>query len=374
MLPSPADHVLVVDAIGVRVGIDVSALSPASRASVAAAWNDARSSAGSLADTTVVACGTVDRGQMLSDLSGAVTQAAISARRGVLLMLHAAGLAAPDGRVTVLVGPSGAGKTTATRTLARRRGYVTDETVGVDADGTVFAYRKPLSVITEGHRFKVQLSPSELGLAPLPEAPLRVGRFVLLDRRPAPAPARLVPVDETEALTALAPHCSALAVLPGPLRLLARLLAATGGAVRAEYSEARDLADLWDEMDAAEPALPAGDALDGVSSPERPSTRDALSIPGEGGAPGPRYRRADAADWLPLADDRLAVLTAAPDGGGTLRVLAGLAPLLWHCAPGAARDDLVRAIVDEIGDPSAEAGVSGILDELVEAGLLELSR
>ncbi|MFX6027812.1 hypothetical protein ABTE84_20905, partial [Acinetobacter baumannii] len=74
-------------------------------------------------------------------------------------MLHAAGVAGSDGAVVVLVGPSGAGKTTAIRHLAARAGYVSDETIALNATGAVLPYRKPLSVITDGVAHKVQHSP-----------------------------------------------------------------------------------------------------------------------------------------------------------------------------------------------------------------------
>ena len=58
-----------------------------------------------------------NRAVMLSGLSQQVTLAAIEAARGRAWMLHAAGIATPDGQVVVLVGPSGRGKTTASRAL-----------------------------------------------------------------------------------------------------------------------------------------------------------------------------------------------------------------------------------------------------------------
>ena len=70
-----------------------------------------------------------------------------------------------------LVGPSGTGKTTATRLLATRLGYVSDETVSIDPDGTVAPHPKPLSVVarpTAGRGDKQQLSPDDLGLAARP--------------------------------------------------------------------------------------------------------------------------------------------------------------------------------------------------------------
>lgn len=88
-------------------------------------------------------------------------------------MMHAAGVVDEAGRVVALVGPSGRGKTTAARTLAARYGYVSDETIGIDAQGNVLPYRKPLSIIEDG-LWKTQRPPSELGLRPLPDARLKV--------------------------------------------------------------------------------------------------------------------------------------------------------------------------------------------------------
>ena len=78
-----------------------------------------------------------------ASLSIDVTLAALAQRAGELLLLHAAGLAAPDGGgVVVLVGPSGRGKTTAARVLGRHFRYVSDESIGIDTDGTVLPYRR----------------------------------------------------------------------------------------------------------------------------------------------------------------------------------------------------------------------------------------
>lgn len=76
------------------------------------------------------------------------TVASLEARAGELLMFHAAGLSASDGRVVALVGPSGTGKSTAARTLCRDDfGYVTDETVAVDDAQRVLPFPKPIAVI-----------------------------------------------------------------------------------------------------------------------------------------------------------------------------------------------------------------------------------
>ena len=54
---------------------------------------------------------------------------------GERINLHAGGVADERRRVLALVGPSGTGKTTATLALARRLGYVSDETVSIDPAG-----------------------------------------------------------------------------------------------------------------------------------------------------------------------------------------------------------------------------------------------
>ena len=65
-------------------------------------------------------------------LTTQVTMAALKATAGLRVNLHAGGVADERHRVLALVAPSGTGKTTATLALAKRLGYVSDETVSID--------------------------------------------------------------------------------------------------------------------------------------------------------------------------------------------------------------------------------------------------
>jgi hypothetical protein len=170
-------------------------------------------------------------------LTTRVTMAALRATRGHRVNLHAGGLTDSAGRVIALVGPSGTGKTTATRLLAHRLGYLSDETVSVDPDGRVHAHAKPLSVVPDGAapRSKRQLSPDDLDLLPARQDP-RLARLLVL-RRGVPNPRGLVPLDTVDGVLELVEQSSSLADLPDPLTTLVRLVEATGGVWALEYDE-----------------------------------------------------------------------------------------------------------------------------------------
>lgn len=363
---SPAANVMTVDAVGVRIGIDLTALDPPERRAVRSAWRSAVSPSSAQPDRAVVPQRFAETGEMLARLSGAVTHAAITAPRHDRWMLHAAGLAGPDGGVVVLIGRSGAGKTTATRFLARRWGYVSDETIGIDADGAVHAYRKPLSVITDGVGFKVQRAPEDLGLQPLPGASLHLSRLVLLDRQPGPSAAALVSVPDVEALAELTRHSSALTTTVRPVQTIVQLLAKTGGAVRAQYSEARDLVPLLDDLTAAHAAVGGTARPEPGWSGNAPPLDDGDVTP----ASGTRFRRVPVVDWCRLDDGLLAVLTAETSGEGTVRVLAGVAPEIWLAAEYTLFEDLVDAVTRRHRAPDATAATRAALDALVAAGLV----
>ena len=187
-----------------------------------------------------------DHALLLDRLSPLVTLAAIEAQAGTLLMLHAAAIADPTtGRAVALVGPSGAGKTTATRVLAEHWGYLTDETVGIREDATIAPYPKPLSVKVDASPYKEQRSIDDLGLAATPST-AALHRVVLLSRDNSPEP-WLEDVSTVEALALLAPETSYLSRIDRPLHRLAALLGATG-LRRLHYREAAQLPDLMKQI------------------------------------------------------------------------------------------------------------------------------
>ncbi|MDO4784598.1 MAG: hypothetical protein Q3997_05895 [Propionibacteriaceae bacterium] len=180
------------------------------------------------------------------ELTRQVTLALIEAQVGKLLMLHAGAVCHPGtGEAIAYAAPGGTGKTTLTRLLATRMGYLTDETVGVRADGSVAAYPKPLSVRSGPHH-KREHGPDELGLLPAHPEP-RLRRLVLLRRDGGPL--RVERLGLTDAILALAPETSSLDRLPRPLHRLAGLYDEVGGIVRYSYGEAAEVAEhIWAEF------------------------------------------------------------------------------------------------------------------------------
>ena len=166
------------------------------------------------------------------------------------MMFHAGALCdQTTGATIAMVAPGGTGKTTLVRTLGATRGYVTDETVAVDADLTISPYCKPLSVRRPDSRQpKDEMAPADLGLTP-PRVPPWLAGMVLL-RRDLGLGSEVVveTVDVLDALVLLAPESSSLARLERPLHRLAALLDAVGGLRRVHYHDARDLEPVVREI------------------------------------------------------------------------------------------------------------------------------
>jgi hypothetical protein len=299
-------------------------------------------------------------------ISRAVTLASIRRRTGQCLMLHAAGLAAPDGSTVALVAASGTGKTTAGATLGRTLGYVSDETVAVEADLTVRAHPKPLSVVTDPGRpfVKHERSPDDLGLRPAP-AQLRLVATVVLERDPGTTDPVLQPIGLVEAAALVLPQTSALPSLDRPLDRLADVLAAGHGPWRLRYSEIGDCADLVAALAAghAPGGAPDGVAWEWVDGRDRPDAAAAVD-----GIPGPAslVQRAAFDDALLSDGSALVLRDRVPT------TLPGLAATLWRRLEGPTP---VSALVDTataaLGPhPDAESIVLDTVRVLHDGGLV----
>lgn len=359
----------MIHALGARIGVDLAALRDDQRAAVRDAWRDALADASDDApvDLSIAVELRPDTAWLLAGLSQRITREAIDHRRGEGWMLHAGAVADDHGSVVILVGLSGAGKTTAVHALGRDFAYVSDETVFIGDDGTVLPYRKPLSLLERRRGPKAERSATSLGLAlPLPSTALRARVIVLLDRQAAASVSpRLEDVELGDALPALVAQSNYLGDMSHPLRTIARQVGAIGGVVRAVYHEASDLRPLLRELLKGE--RPAGpDEVVPVDVVTRPADAEL------GVRPDPvRFTRAPYDDALALRDpDRIAVLH-----DGVVSVLAGIAPVLWRAADDATPAALTAATVTAIGPPtegdrSAAERVAAALAELVEVGVL----
>lgn len=180
----------------------------------------------------------------LQTLTQQVTRAKIRFQAGRMLMLHAGAVCHPTTREAIaFVAPGGTGKTTLTTLLSSAYSYLTDETVGVDRNGQVFPYPKPLSLRRLDESAKSEMSPDDLGLLATP-ASARLRRIVLIarsDKRDRPT---IEPLSTHDALLALSPEISSLALLPNALHWVAGLLADMDQTLRLTYCEADSVADL----------------------------------------------------------------------------------------------------------------------------------
>jgi energy-coupling factor transporter ATP-binding protein EcfA2 len=374
-----AFHVRALESI-VRVELDET-LTEAERESIASQWVDVSIGEDATANETILAgLGSSDEEtphgvtpvrapsvEELSDLlASSVTLRGIGNLAGHALMLHAAAVSLEDGRVIGFVGPSGRGKTTAARVLGRRFGYVTDETLGVRADGSVIAYPKPLS-IGDRPEYKQVSAASAVGLRK-PVDELTLGAIVILDRRPDVDAPRIETVPLTEALADLVPQTSYFSALSRPLFTLVQLARSTGGIRRVVYSEAEHLPDLIDEiLETTED----DDAM--VTEVADQSRRDCDCAKGGGGdvpasSEAGTYRRTDHSDAL-LLDEQLLILRPSQ-----ITVLEGVGPVVWLAASDSTEADLREAALSQLPEPpeGVDPGqvVATTLQQLVEAQLL----
>ncbi|CAN7466516.1 hypothetical protein LJR027_002964 [Terrabacter sp. LjRoot27] len=250
---APTEGLLHVEALGATIAIEVPdhRLRPA----VEHAWSACRT-------TPVQGCpvaaapelspeaGADHVAQALQSLTQLVTRAAILARAGELMMFHASALCDQRSGATIaMVAPGGTGKTTLVRTLGPGRGYVTDETTGVAADGSISTYCKPLSVRRpDVGQPKDEVAPSDLGLHRPQVRPWLAGMVILRRDREAGEPVVVEEVDVLDALVLLAPETSSLASFDRPLHRLADLVQSVGGLRRVRYHDAADVEPVVREV------------------------------------------------------------------------------------------------------------------------------
>ncbi len=354
----PAD--LRLTALGSVVSVPVDG---EERSRLAAQWSRCLADDAREPVATVVPSTQEDRDGRDYALAGAVTRAAIDQARGRCLMFHACGVSDPaTGRSIVLVAPSGTGKTTAAAMLcAADFGYLSDETVAIDADGMIRPYPKPLSVVLTADRpgHKSQHGPDELGLLPAHARPV-AAMLILLDRSDQSAGGpRLEPMPLLEAALALIPHTSALPALDDPLKLLCDRICALGGAKRLHYTDIADAAGLL----RAE--------LAGCRPLERhhihlPQPVDEAMPPATGGS-GESVCRAPYSDAVADGDEALVLVGNVPSH------LRGLGATIWRAAARpATMTDLTRVCVEAHGEhPQAASLVEQAVQTLLTHGLLQ---
>jgi hypothetical protein len=288
-------------------------------------------------------------------LTSQVTLAALRATRGHRVNLHAGGVADVRRRVLAVVAPSGTGKTTATRALAGRLAYLSDETVSIDPDGTVAPHPKPLSVIVDPDRplTKAQLSPDDLGLLPTPEEG-RLARLVVLHRG-GDGPRGLSRLGTADGLLQLIEQSSSLAQVAHPLQTLQALVDDCHGVWALTYDEITDhVDDLVDLL-----ADPPPDAVPRPALVWHDGKPDLPLVPSEDGPLLARLPWAEAVE----VDDQVVVLTQS-----RAWLLADLTATVWlHLAQPCALADLVRAAELRHG-PHERA------DELVAAAVRTLEQ
>lgn len=368
----------VIDAFGARWLLDTSALAAPERDRLHELWGRCRVVGASATDAGVRPFPVTTADPYA--VSRAVTLASLRRRTGSAVLLHAVGLSLGD-RAVALVGASGAGKSTAALALGRHFGYLSDETVAIEADGRVSPYPKPVSVVTDpsARYVKHELSPDELGLREAGE-PAYLRGLVVLERDPAHEVPELVELPLIDGLLAVVAQSSSIHLVERPLHRLAELASGSGGPYVLRYREIGDCVEIVREL------------LDGTTERERaqlgarepwtstPAPTSALPASGTdtpGGAPS----ASDLDDDTVL--ERAPWVDAVHGEGGTLVLvgrsqvrLSSVGEVVWEQAHEPVTLSQARsAVVREVGaHPDAAGLVAEGVAAMLASGVLRVSR
>jgi hypothetical protein len=297
-----------------------------------------------------------------------VNQSVVAARHD-LLSIHAAAVATSAGAV-VLPGDSGSGKTTlCARLLQRGAGYLSDDSVAVDATGRILGYPKPLGFkvgtweqftdagladldLDRGRQLVWQIPPGRLGAPSLTSA---APVAVVVPRFEAHARLRIEP---------MAPHAAAASLLGQVQNLpaygVADALGVIGGLVAGVpchvvvYGDARDAA----------PAV-----LDLMASAEVRAVRYEVIPPEAASVPTPQPSPAPDVNVLWFEAGALLVRS----GSGQYAAVDSAAARIWPFLDGRRSAESIGAqLAPFFGVPAAdiESDVARWIDDLVDRGFL----
>lgn len=280
-----------------------------------------------------------------------VTLAALEATAGKRLNFHAGAVSDADGRALAVIGASGAGKTTAIAVLARRLGYISDETVSIAQDLVIHPHPKPLSVLLDGDTAKASVSPDDLGLMPTP-ASARLRRIVLLRRSHAgvePGEATsygLAPISTPRAIVEAVAQTSSLVLLPEPMLGLAMAIDHCGGAFALDYAEIDEHVDELLDLLAHRQTSPTG----------------RIHVPGDAPVPDPaRWSRSPWRDAVAYDDEVVVMID------DTAHLLGGIGTTTWLAL------DTPKGVEELVDVACAEHGEHPQARELVESALQQLA-
>lgn len=295
-------------------------------------------------------------------VSGHLTREVIHRLIGTRLLLHAGAVAHPELGTLVLVGASGAGKSTASSLLGRDGAYLTDElTIITPGSFTLTPYPKPVSKHDPELGAKRDFALGDLGLRPADEVAAPAPAMVLLlerirDESEVGEGSSVTRVPLSEALTRIVPQTSSLWELPGGLATLAGLLDSVGGALEVRYREAVELEELLR-------CLPPAEHAETAEIEPRPG--DVVTWEDTAPAPG----RIAAVPFRQALAVESGLFLLGEHGAIHLPGLAGLVWDLLADAGPLTFDQLEQLVVEEIGEhPKSTALVRGTVSDLVAHG------